>query len=158
MISVVRGVGGLNRDTATQGARTFSLIWYSPRRVPGPSDTFVRALSVRSEVDLYADARDARREDRCRLAEDGKAHIFRQDRIRIEHVVDVQIYLRPGAPEPKDFAEPQIQSIATVAIYRPRWDDVDRDVRRAARKRPAERRQDDGIGRDEVPDHLRSGS
>src|SRR4026208_1208078 len=85
-----------------------------------------------SEVELHTDTRDARRKNRRGLAEHGEAGIFRQDRIRIEHVVDIQIHLRPGAAKSQDLAETQIELIPPVPVQSARWDDDDGDVRPAA--------------------------
>src|SRR4030095_13032089 len=64
----------------------------------------------------------------------------------VQQVIEIDLQFRSRATESQQLRETQIELIDTIAIERPRLDQVDSDVGHAARWRTAERLRHDGRG------------
>src|SRR6185503_16723936 len=92
-----------------------------------------------SEVELNAEFRESRHEDRLRPAPGRIDVAFSLDCVGIQRVVDIEVDRRAPASPRQELCDPEIELVQAIAIHGSGIDNVDRDVLRSAREIAAER-------------------
>src|SRR5678815_3002370 len=141
--------------------RTFSLLTVWPKTLrseaseaaPAAASVFRNSrLSVMtvSEIELRADLCEARDQNGLGTAPGRIDVAFGLHRVGVERVVDIQIHRSPPASPVQQLGETKVELVEPVAVHRPRIDDVDRDVLRAAGEIASERLPHGGVRHDQI--------
>src|SRR5688572_25917939 len=107
----------------------------------------------RSEIVLYPELDDSRVENGRRTpprAADRKGVVDAENGRAVQRVVNVEHRLQAAAHHREGAAETQVELVDPILEVHVRLDQVDRDVCRAARKRPSERGTDQRVASREV--------
>ena len=72
-------------------------------------------VAVLSEVEVHTEFQQPRTEHAQRLAPHGEVAILRQNRVGVEHVIEIDAHDRSGVTEPQYLARPEIGLIETIA-------------------------------------------
>src|SRR4026209_2493817 len=82
----------------------------------GPAKTLHFMFTTHLEIQLRADLEETADHHDLRDAERPVGRAFREDRIRIQRVVEIKIHGRAALPEPQDLADAQVKLIHAVSV------------------------------------------